>query len=303
MISADDYSFLADLLKQHSGLSLGPGKEYLIESRLPAVLSAFGHSSISTLVLSLRIAAPPQIVKSICDAMTTNETFFFRDTTPFTILQQQVLPPAIQRARATNRPLRIWCAACSTGQEPFTIAMILAQMESALQDVRVDIVATDYSSQALARARNGIYNQFEVQRGLPVQLLVKFFRPVPEGFQVIPELHRRISYQELNLLKPFPAGWQFDIIFCRNVLIYFDVATRRDVLERTAKSLYQGGSVFLGGTESTLGITDALVRVPGQASGVYRRPADLETKPTVTWALPIDGCAADGTDFASPVRT
>jgi chemotaxis protein methyltransferase CheR len=281
MISPDDYTFLAEMLKQHSGLSLGSGKEYLIESRLPPVVSSFGHSGIASLVQSLRIAAPPQIVKSICDAMTTNETFFFRDTTPFTVLQQQVLPAAIQRVREAKRPLRIWCAACSTGQEPFTIAMILAQMETALQGMRVEIMATDYSAQALARARSGIYNQFEVQRGLPVQLLVKFFRPVPEGFQVVPELHRHISYQELNLLKPFPAGWQFDIIFCRNVLIYFDLPTKRDILQRTASSLYPGGSVFLGGTESTLGITDSLMRVPGQASGVYRRPADIEAKRAV----------------------
>jgi chemotaxis protein methyltransferase CheR len=275
MISADDYAFLAHMLKQHSGLSLGAGKEYLIESRLPAVLSAFGHQDITTLVRSLRIAAPPQIVKSICDAMTTGETLFFRDSAPFTILQQQVLPEAIDRVRTEGRPLRIWCAACSTGQEPFSIAMILAQTEPSLKGIRVEVVATDFSAQALSRAKLGIYNQFEVQRGLPVQLLLKFFRPVPEGFQIVPELHRHIVFKEINLLNPFPMGWQFDIIFCRNVLIYFDLATKRDILERVAKSLFRGGSVFLGGTESTLGITDSLARVPGQASGVYRRPSDI----------------------------
>jgi chemotaxis protein methyltransferase CheR len=277
MISPEDYAFLSDLLMRHSGLALGPGKEYLVESRLPPVIAMFGHASISTLVQSLRIAAPEKIVKSVCDAMTTGETLFFRDSAPFTTLQKQILPGAIERMRAARRPLRIWCAACSTGQEPFSIAMILAQVEQELKDVKVEIVATDFSSNAIARAKEGIYNHFEVQRGLPVQLLVKFFRPVPEGFQVIPDLHRRITFQEMNLLKPFPGSWQFDIIFCRNVLIYFDLATKRDVLERLAKSLSPGGTVFLGGTESTLGITDALTRVPGQASGLYCRPSELET--------------------------
>jgi chemotaxis protein methyltransferase CheR len=276
MISPDDYEFLGDLLKRHSGLSLGAGKEYLIESRLPSVVATFGHASIATLVQSLRIAAPANIVKSVCDAMTTGETLFFRDSAPFTTLQQQILPKALERAREARQPLRIWCAACSTGQEPFSIAMILAQMEPELKDTRIEIVATDFSANAIARAREGIYNHFEVQRGLPVQLLVKFFRAVPDGFQVIPELHRRISFQEMNLLKPFPAGWQFDIIFCRNVLIYFDLATKREVLERLAKSLNRGGTAFLGGTESTLGITDALVRVPGQSSSIYRRPGDIQ---------------------------
>ena len=276
MISPEDYEFLGDLLKRNSGLSLGAGKEYLIESRLPSVVAMFGHSSISALVQSLRIHAPANIVKSVCDAMTTGETLFFRDTAPFTVLKQQVLPAALSRVREARRPLRIWCAACSTGQEPFSIAMILAQMEQELQDTRVEIVATDFSAHALARAKDGIYNHFEVQRGLPVQHLVKFFRPVPEGFQIVPELYRRVSFQEINLLEPFPLGWQFDIVFCRNVLIYFDLATKRDVLERMSRSLHRGGTVFLGGTESTLGITDALARVPGQASSIYRRPVDIE---------------------------
>jgi chemotaxis protein methyltransferase CheR len=214
-------------------------------------------------------------VKTVCDAMTTGETLFFRDTKPFTALEEELLPAAAKAARAAGRPVRIWCAACSTGQEPYSIAMIVQKLEPLLGGARVEILATDFSHAALARAKAGVYNQFEVQRGLPVQLLVKHFTPVPDGFEIREELRRRITFQEINLLHPFPASWQFDIIFCRNVLIYFDVPTKKDVLERMARLLTRGGSLFLGGTESTLGVTDALVRVPSHPAGVFCRPADL----------------------------
>jgi chemotaxis protein methyltransferase CheR len=276
MIAVDDYAFLSDLLKRHSGLALGPGKEYLLESRLPSVAVTYGHADIAGLVNALRAAPPRELVKHVCDAMTTNETMFFRDGKPFVALEKELLPAAARRAKAQGRPLRIWCAASSTGQEPYTIAMIVAQIESQLDGCRVEITATDYSTAALNRAKAGIYNQFEVQRGLPVQLLMKYFKPHPEGFELSADIRQRVSYREINLLDPFPSFWQFDMIFCRNVLIYFDVATKKDVIDRMAKLLLPGGALFLGGTESTLGITDSVVRAPGNASGLFCRPQDLE---------------------------
>ncbi len=275
MINADDYQFLSDLLKRHSGLALGAGKEYLIESRLPPVAATYGHADLPALLADLRRGGSPPLVKHVCDAMTTNETMFFRDNKPFVAMEKELLPAAVRRAREQGRPVRIWCAASSTGQEPYSIAMILAQMEPVLAGTRVEMLATDYSTAALNRAKEGVYNQFEVQRGLPVQLLMKFFKPVPEGFQIAQEIRQRVTYQEINLLNAFPAHWSFDIIFCRNVLIYFDVATKKDIVDRMAKLLTRGGCLFLGGTESTLGITDSVVRVPSNASGVLCRPADL----------------------------
>ncbi|MCC7053398.1 MAG: protein-glutamate O-methyltransferase CheR [Gemmatimonadaceae bacterium] len=275
MISSDEYSFLAGLLHRHSGLSLGAGKEYLLESRLPPVAATYGHADVNALVAALRQAPPAALVKHVCDAMTTNETLFFRDGKPFAALEREILPQAAARARAEKRPLRIWCAASSTGQEPYSIAMIVAQAERLLGGVPVEITATDYSAAALARAKAGVYNQFEVQRGLPVTLLVKHFTQVPEGFALKPEIRDRVRFQEINLLDPFPAFWQFDIVFCRNVLIYFDVATKKDVIDRIARTMVRGGCLFLGGTESTLGVTDSVLRVPDHPSGVFCRPADL----------------------------
>ncbi len=276
MMTPDEYTFLGELLKKHSGLSLGPGKEYLIESRLPPVAVTYGHADVTALIAALRKGAPPALVKHVCDAMTTNETLFFRDNKPFVALEKEILPTAARRAREQGRPVRIWCAASSTGQEPYSIAMIVAQIEHQLGGAKVEIVATDYSAAALARAKAGVYNQFEVQRGLPVTLLMKHFTQTAEGFELKPDIRSRVTYQEINLLEPFPAYWQFDIIFCRNVLIYFDVPTKKDVIDRMARTMVRGASLFLGGTESTLGITDSVVRVPNHPSGVFCKPNDLE---------------------------
>jgi len=275
MIAPDEYTFLADLLKRHSGLSLGPGKEYLIESRLPPVAVTYGHADVTALIVALRRGAPAAVVKHVCDAMTTNETLFFRDSKPFVALEKEILPAVAKRAREQNRPVRIWCAASSTGQEPYSVAMIVAQCERELGGAKVEIIATDFSAAALARAKAGVYNQFEVQRGLPVTLLMKYFAPVAEGFEIKAEIRSRVQYQEINLLDPYPAYWQFDIIFCRNVLIYFDVPTKKDVIDRMARTLVRGGSMFLGGTESTLGITDSVQRVPNHPSGVFCLHGDL----------------------------
>ncbi len=250
--------------------------EYLLESRLPPVAVTYGHADVTALIGAMRRGATPALIKHVCDAITTNETLFFRDGKPFVGLEKEILPAAALRAREQNWPLRIWCAASSTGQEPNSIAMIVEQTEHLLGGVKVEILATDFSAAALARAKAGVYNQFEVQRGLPVTLLVKYFRQTPEGFELKAEIRNQVTYQEINLLEPYSSYWQFDIIFCRNVLIYFDVATKRDVIDRMARTLVRGGSLFLGGTESTLGITDSVVRVPNNPSGVLAKATELD---------------------------
>ena len=285
MITPDEYTYLETLLKKHSGLSLGPGKEYLIESRLPPVAVTYGHEDVNALIAAMRKGvATAALVKHVCDAMTTNETLFFRDNKPFVALEKEILPAAAQRAREQSRPLRIWCAASSTGQEPYSIAMIVAQTEYLLGDTKVEITATDFSAAALARAKAGVYNQFEVQRGLPIQLMMKYFTQVPEGYAIKPEIRQRVIYQEINLLDSFPGFWQFDIIFCRNVLIYFDVPTKKDVIDRMARLLARGGTLFLGGTEGTLGITDSVVRVPSHPAGVFCRPSEIAMHTTAAAA-------------------
>jgi chemotaxis protein methyltransferase CheR len=285
MIALDDYRFLADLLRHHSGLALGVGKEYLLESRLPPVATLHGFPDLSTLIAALRCTPSPALLKDVCDAMTTGETLFFRDGAPFTMLQHQLLPDAVSRARAERRPVRIWCAACSTGQEAYSVAMTVHQCRADYGGTAIQILATDFSSPTVARAREGIYNQFEAQRGLPVHLLVRFFRQVPQGFQLVPEIRAQVSFEEQNLLKPFTANGLFDIIFVRNVLIYFDTATKRDVLQRISRQLQPGGVVLLGGTESTLGVTDTLVRQAGTAVPVYRRQGD--TSPPISAASAV----------------
>ena len=285
MIPPDDYQFLAALLKRESGLSLGPTKEYLVESRLPSVATAHGLEGLPGLLGRLKARPTPTLVKAVCDAMTTNETLFFRDSAPFDLLRDRLLPAAAFRARAANRPVRIWCAACSTGQEVYSVAMVLAQTERQLNGTAVELHATDYAAHAVARAKEGVYNQLEVQRGLPIQLLVRFFSPDPKGFQVKAELRDRVRFSELNLLRPFTSMGLFDVVFLRNVLIYFDVADKKDVLDRISRQLHPGGTVLLGGSENTLGVTDALVRVPSEKAAVYVRPGDTTASDGVKLAV------------------
>lgn len=274
MIGADDYAFLCTLLRGSSGLALGPGKEYLLESRLPPVARTYGFSSLSALIGALRYRPHAELVKAVSDAMTTGETLFFRDTVPFEMLRSTVLPQLGERCRREGRPLRIWCAAASTGQEPFSVAMLLAEMYPQLAGVRVELLATEYASHAINRARRGLFTQLEVQRGLPERLLKKYFAETPDGYRISDEIRRRVTFSELNLLSSFRSLGQFDVILCRNVLIYFDALTKKDVLDRLALALAPGGYLFLGATESAFGLTDSLVRVADAATSLHVRRED-----------------------------
>jgi chemotaxis protein methyltransferase CheR len=262
-----DYEYLRKLLRERSGLDLSADKQYLVESRLVPLARRNGLAGIGELVQKVKSGSEPLTV-DVIEAMTTNETFFFRDKIPFDHLRQAVIPELIQ-ARAAKRSLRIWCAASSTGQEPYSIAMVLKEFAAELSGWRVEIVATDISLGVLEKARAGIFSQFEVQRGLPIQLLVRHFRQVGELWQLNADIRAMVQHRQLNLLQDFSHLGTFDVIFCRNVLIYFDQETKLGVFNRLARSLEPDGTLALGAAESIVGITEAFKPWP-ERRGLYR---------------------------------
>ncbi|MGD9536964.1 MAG: protein-glutamate O-methyltransferase CheR [Alphaproteobacteria bacterium] len=254
----EDFNLLSGLLRERSGLVLTPDKGYLLESRLVPLARKHGMAGLDDLVSAIRSKLNEPLLRDITEAMTTNESFFFRDTKPFDNFRKIVLPALLQ-AREAQKRIRIWCAACSNGQEPYSLAMILREEAARLNGWRVEIVGTDISREVLQKALSGIYSQFEVQRGLPIQLLVKYFAKVGEMWQVDPSLRAMVQFKELNLLRPFGELGVFDVVFCRNVLIYFDQAAKADVLQRIAQMMPQDGFLFLGGAETVIGVTDKFV--------------------------------------------
>jgi chemotaxis protein methyltransferase CheR len=267
-----DYDFLRKCLKERSGLVLSADKQYLVESRLLPVARRAGLANLGELVGVLRDAADPALMTSVVEAMTTNETFFFRDKVPFEHFRTTVMPALID-ARRASRMIRIWCAASSTGQEPYSLAMCLKECEQDIAGWHVDVLATDLSAEVLEKARQGIYSQFEVQRGLPIQLLVKYFTRSGEFWQISPELRAMVNFRQLNLLADFSQLGVFDIVFCRNVLIYFDTETKADVLNRLAKVTASDGYLTLGAAETVVGLTDRFKMVADRR-GLYAHNSD-----------------------------
>lgn len=248
-----DFQFLSDLLKQKSGLVLTGDKGYLVESRLLPIARKRGLNTLEGLVGALR-RKDEALIRDVVEAMTTNESFFFRDNTPFDTFKAHVLPQLLTR-RADSKRIRIWSAAASTGQEPYSLAMLLAEQKAALNGWRVEILGTDISSEVLTRARAGLYSQFEVQRGLPIQLLVKYFKKEGDQWRIAPDIRSMVQYREFNLLDSFAGLGKFDVVYCRNVLIYFDQPTKAKVLDRLADSMADDGMLFLGAAETVLGLS------------------------------------------------
>jgi chemotaxis protein methyltransferase CheR len=256
-----------DYLRQRSGLVLSAEKQYLAESRLLPVARKHGLGSLTELVVRLKAATFATIGVEVVEAMTTNESFFFRDKIPFEHFRDTIMP-ALLAARAREKRIRIWCTACATGQEPYSLAMSLKTIGPALAGWKVEIVATDISHEVLAKAKAGIYNQFEVQRGLPIQSLVKFFAQVGEAWQVAPEIRGMVQFRQLNLLNDFSGLGTFDLVFCRNVLIYFDQDTKVDVLNRLVRQMPSDGFLILGSAETVVGLTEAFKPMP-ERRGLY----------------------------------
>ncbi|MGQ0685150.1 CheR family methyltransferase [Bradyrhizobium sp.] len=262
-----DYEYLRKLLKDQSGLDLSADKQYLIESRLAPLARKAGLAGIAELVQRMKTGST-SLVAQVVEAMTTNETFFFRDKVPFDHFRQSIMPE-ILKARVARRSIRIWCAAGSTGQEPYSLAMCLKEMDSQLAGWRVEVIATDLSQEVLEKSKAGLYSQFEVQRGLPIQLLVKYFKQTGEFWQINPELRAMVQHRRLNLLHDFSGLGTFDVIFCRNVLIYFDQDTKINIFNRLCKAMEPDGFLVLGAAETVVGLTDAF-KPCSDKRGLYR---------------------------------
>jgi len=234
-------------------------------------------------VQKIKAGSAETLTAEVVEAMTTNETFFFRDKTPFDHLRETMLPAVLQ-ARAARRSLRIWCAASSTGQEPYSIAMCLKALGGAIAGWRVEILATDLSQGVLEKSKAGIFSQFEVQRGLPIQMLVKHFTQVGDMWQLNPDIRAMVQHRQLNLLQDFGHLGMFDVIFCRNVLIYFDQDTKAGIFERLSRVLEPDGFMVLGAAESVVGISDAFKPHPDRR-GLYRPNAARAAKPGFAGAM------------------
>ncbi|MBI1758555.1 MAG: protein-glutamate O-methyltransferase CheR [Actinobacteria bacterium] len=267
-LTASEFAFISSLVYREAAIVLGPGKEYLVEARLQPLSRHFGAGTVSELVQTVQRRADSEAVRRIVDALTTNETSWFRDREPFTALTDVVLPELIA-ARSNARQIRLWSAACSSGQEPYTLAMILRDHLPA--GWRTEMLASDISTEMLARAEAGRFSQLEVNRGLPAALLVRYFEREGTSWRVADSLRQGISFRPVNLAAPLPSMAPFDVVFLRNVLIYFDVETKRAVLKRVAALLRPDGWLFLGSAESTIGIDDGFERVVvGGRTPAYR---------------------------------
>ncbi|MDX2055097.1 MAG: protein-glutamate O-methyltransferase CheR [Polyangiaceae bacterium] len=268
-MDADTLHFVRDLVRRRSAIVLDHGKEYLIEARLGPVARDEGYDSIGALVGALKTMPFGDLHGKVIEAMTTNETSFFRDVHPFEALRQIVLPEVLAKRR-TSRRLNIWCGASSTGQEPYTIAMVLREYFPELVDWQVKIIATDLSIAVLERAREGRYRQLEVNRGLPAHFLLRYFDRIGPEWQVKPAVRELVEFCPLNLIEPWPTMPEVAVVFLRNVLIYFDVETKRHILAGVRKVLAPDGVLFLGGAETTMNIDPKFDRIEATKSSCYR---------------------------------
>jgi chemotaxis protein methyltransferase CheR len=274
-----DYEYIRKLLKERSGLVLAADKQYLIESRLMPVARKAGCASISALVQRLSSSRSEALMTQVTEAMMINESFFFRDKIPFDLFRDTIMPALLQ-ARAPSRRIRIWCAAASTGQEPYSLAMLVKGMREKLTGWRIDIVATDISGDVLERARAGIYSQFEIQRGLPIQMLMQHFEQLGEQWRVAEDVRKMVQFRQLNLLDNFSQLGTFDVVYCRNVLIYFDQPTKINVLDRLARQLAPDGFMLMGAAETVVGLSDSFRPAP-EKRGLYERSPAAAAKPKV----------------------
>jgi chemotaxis protein methyltransferase CheR len=269
-LASADMTYIRDFVRSRSAIML-EGKEYLIETRLGTLAEAEGLGDLSALMQALRRENEPRpLHRKVVDALTTNETLFFRDVHPYEAMRTSVIPELIERNRST-RSLRIWSAACSCGQEPLSIAMLIRQNFPEVAEWRVDLLATDLSDEMLAQARSGCYSQLEVNRGLPAAMLVRFFEERGSGWVAAPELRRMIRYEPFNLIHPWPERGLFDLILLRNVMIYFEVEVKREILARLWHSLVPGGYLLMGAAETVAGLSENFEAVLIGRTAFYRK--------------------------------
>ncbi len=267
MIHPEDFELLRRIVKSRSGLTLSPDKAYLLENRLMAVARKWGMNDIEGLAATVRGAPNEELLREITEAMTTNETLFFRDQSPFDQLEKVVLPRLVEQ-RSDTKQIRIWSAGCSSGQEPYSIAMVIKQLGAALDDWRIDILATDISRTMLDKARAGLYTQFEVQRGLPIAMLMKYFTQAGDKWELDAGIRAMVNFEEFNLLNDPTSLGRFDVVFCRNVLIYLDQPTKTRVLENICNLMPDDGVLYMGGAETVMGVTEKFQPV-NEYRGMY----------------------------------
>jgi chemotaxis protein methyltransferase CheR len=266
-LDTENYGFLRDYIHRQSGILLDNDKHYLLEARLMPIVEELHLPSLVALCQELKTSEAP-LRKKVVEAMTTHETLFFRDNTPFEALRKELLPQLVEQRKVARR-MRIWCAAASSGQEPYSLAMLL--LESGLGDWTIEILGTDLSDQVLNRAREGKYMQLEVNRGLPAQYLVKYFQREGLEWRLKENARRMVRFEQADL-RQNPRGKGYDFIFCRNVLIYFDIPTKKQILERLRNALTPGGYLVLGSAESTLGLDEVFQRVAVDNARFYQAP-------------------------------
>jgi len=255
-ISSADFNYIRDLVRDQSALTLESGKEYLLESRLDPLARTEGFPSCVHLVRRLRSSPFTDLHRKVVEAMTNNETTFFRDPRVFAMLANSVLP-ALIAARSAERSLNIWCAGCSTGQEPYSVAMLLREHRPSLDGWNIRIVASDISRDVLARGRAGRYSTIEINRGLPASRLVKYFAQDGAAWELAPDIRRMVEFREINLIQSWQNLPAVHLILMRNVLIYFDVAAKKSILEKAGQLLDPRGYLLLGGAETTTTLSDA----------------------------------------------
>lgn len=262
MIDTQDYAEFSRFLADTTGLVLGENRQYLVSSRLSRLLEEFGFTKVEELLRALRASSDLSLRSRVIDAMMTNETSWFRDNYPFEVLRQVVLPALMAR----QNQIRIWSAACSSGQEPYSIAMTVAEWEASYppKNASVSIVATDLSEGVLAEARAGVYDGLSIVRGLSPERRQRFFETVANGHRIKPDIQRRVRFQKLNLLESYAMLGKFDVVFCRNVLIYFSPETKRRIFDGIARQMDAGGYLFVGASEAVGSYTDAfeILRTP-----------------------------------------
>jgi chemotaxis protein methyltransferase CheR len=270
MLAEPDFDYIRDLVRDRAAIVLEPGKEYLAVTRLDPVVRRAGLGSLSELVATLRQDDDPALSEQVIDALTTNETTFFRDLHPFESLRNHILPALIERKRL-SRSLFIWSAGCSSGQEPYSVAMLIREDFPQLAEWQVSILGTDVSVAMLERARAGRYGQIEVNRGLPAHLLVKYFRRAGVGWEIDGSVRAMVRFRQQNLVDPWPSMPPMDLVLMRNVMIYFDVAAKREILARVGEVLAPHGYLLLGTSETTLHLDDSFRRHAVGPTGWYQR--------------------------------
>lgn len=268
-ITGTDFDYIRNLVRDRSALVLEPGKEYLVESRLDPLARQEGFSSLPQLVKSLRADPSSDLHRKVVEAMTTNETSFFREIRVFEMFRKTILPDLLVR-RASQRSLNFWCAASSAGQEPFSLAMLLQEHRPSLDAWDIKFIASDISTEMLARARLGCYNQLEINRGLPAQLLVKYFEKRGAAWKISEEIRRMVDFREINLIHSWPPLPRMDVIFMRNVLIYLDLETKKNILGKVSRLLDPSGYLFLGGSETTMNLEDSFEPVSSDGATCFR---------------------------------